>query len=104
MHEDAISAIQNNRKLMSGKRYRKPEWSMSAALVSPLLDQRHKYRMSKVDGALRGKSARMPPEAFRAPKEESPLDFAQIEGPTSEAPWYAPSHGNYRVPAVDLHM
>ena len=104
VNEDSISAMKNNRKIMSGKRYRKPEWSMSAALISPLLDQRHKYRMSKADRAVSGKSARMPPEAFRAPTEDRSLDFSVIEGTTSTAGWYSPSHGNYMVPSVDLEM
>ena len=48
VNQDAISAMKSNRNIMSGKRYRNPELVMPAALITPLLDQRHKYRMSKV--------------------------------------------------------
>ncbi len=87
---------------MSGKHFRKLEWSMAAALKCDILSSPHSFDMQTVDRTLHAKSTRLPFAAFRAPAEERPLAFGHTEVTSSAPSWCSRRATNDIVPAGDL--
>lgn len=102
--EDVVSAQKNNRKMMSGKRFRKVEWSMAAALRSRILDNRHKFSAQQVERSVTSKSSRVPSAAFRALPGERSLPFGDIEGFSSAPSWFSPSVTNVTANCAEIFV
>ena len=80
--------MKNKKKGLKVPRFRTPEHSMAQCVNSELLTDRNRYLTLPCDVPLATKSARLPPEAFRAKPEKRSLDFADVVTSGSAAlPW-----------------
>lgn len=100
--EDIIGYQKNNKAGIQNKRFRRPLWSMHAALKAKVLQERHSYQTVSMDIPLRGKSQRVPAEAFSEDAKQRSLNFKEIASTKASADWWSPCPTNNNTPAADL--
>lgn len=100
--EDVIGYEKNNKAGLANRRFRRPLFSMFAALKSGTLTQRHKFKGVSMEVPLRSKSERIAPDAFKENPRLRSLEFKDIAGVAPNPPWFSPVPQNNGAPTADL--
>lgn len=69
--EDVIGQHKNTRQIRAQRAFRRPEWSMAAALTAQVLDKIHHYKRPVASRPLPSMSCRLSAEQFRSHKKRS---------------------------------
>ena len=102
--EELIGAQKNDKACKVGRRFRKPEYSMSAAIRAGVLDARSKFVTPALDTALESKAERLSADVFFVDIKQRSLPFGRIQSTKGSPSFYSPAAMHLNTPYADLSL
>lgn len=89
--EEMIGAQKNDKGVRGGRKFRRPEYSMAAAIRGQVLDKRCSFRTAQLNVAMDARTVRLDADSFYANKDNRSLPFDAVASTRATPEWYSPS-------------
>jgi hypothetical protein len=100
--EDLIGAQKNNKDVKTGRKFRRPEYSMAAGIKGKVLEERHHFIAPNMDTPMQAKTVRLDASCFSIRKEGRSLPFHTMVSTSQTPDFYSPSAQNLNTPHADV--
>ena len=99
--EEIIGSQKNSKLVKVGRQFRKPEYSMAAAIRAGVLDKRCRFQTTSLDTPLESKSARLDADCFAVNPLSRSLPFSEIATTKTSPDFFSPSAQNLNSQYAD---
>ena len=99
--EEVIGAQKNSKACKLGRQFKKPEYSMAAAIKAKVLDVRCSFQTPTLDIPVPSKSTRLDADCFQVNREHRSLKFQEIATTSTTPDFYSPAAQNLNSPYAD---